>query len=84
MAGAGDFGAGAQFVMHQGMHGMVAHLDPEGRRDPLLDRAVGGNAIRLLQALAELRQVVGRQGRPFAGGHVDGEQGRQPAGAILR
>ena len=61
--------------MDQGMHGMVAHLHAEGGRDPLLNLAVGGEAVRLPEAAAELGAVVGRQGGAFAGGDVDGEQG---------
>ncbi len=69
--------------MHQGMHGMIAHLHSEGCGDPLLNLPVGGEPIRLRQPLAELDQLVRRQGWPFAGGHVHGEQCRQPTLAIL-
>jgi len=63
---------------------MIAHLHAEGRRDPLLNLAVGGEAIRLLQALAELGHLIGRQGRTLAGGDVDREQGGEPTITILR
>ena len=39
----------AQLVVDQGMDGMILHLDPQLVGDPLLDRAIGGEARGLLQ-----------------------------------
>ncbi len=84
MARADDFGTCPQLVMDQGMDRMIAHPHAEGGRDPLLDLPIGGEAIRLLQALAELGHLLGRQGGAFAGGDVDREQGGEPAITVVR
>ncbi len=54
---------------------MIAQLHAQGRRDPLLDLAIGGEAVGLGQALLELGQLLRRQGRGFAGGDIDIQEG---------
>ncbi|MDQ5828040.1 MAG: hypothetical protein M3441_28315 [Chloroflexota bacterium] len=84
MAGTGDFGAGTQLVMYQGMHRMIAQLHPQGGRDPLLDFAVGGEALRLRQALLQLGELGRGQGRGFAGWHINVQQRIKATLRVLR
>ena len=83
MAGARNFGPRPQFVVDEGMDGMVAHRHAQGRSDPLLNFPVGGEAVGLLQALLELGELVRGQGGSFAGRDVEVQEGRQAALRIL-
>jgi hypothetical protein len=64
------------------MHGMIPHLNAQRSGDPLVDLAIGGKAVRLSEALLKLGELVGGQGRRFAGRDVDGSQGSETAVAI--
>ena len=65
--------------MHQIVDGIVLHRDAEGVVNPLLDWSVGGEAVRVGKASAELLKLRWGKGRSFAFGHIQVEQGRDAA-----
>jgi hypothetical protein len=64
------------------MDGVIAHLNAQGRGDPLLDLTIGGEAVRLGEALLKLGELVRGQGRRFAGRDIDGSESSKTAVAI--
>jgi hypothetical protein len=65
--------------MEEVVDGIVAHGDAEGVVNPLLDFSVGGEAVRMGKASAELLNLERGEGRSFAFGHIQVEQGMEAA-----
>jgi hypothetical protein len=64
------------------MHRMIAHLNAQRGGDPLLDLSVGGEAVRLGEALLKVDELLGGQSGRFTGRDVDMGECGQAAVAI--
>ena len=58
---------------------IILQADAEGVVNPLLDFSVGGEAVRVGKASAELLKLERGQGRSFALGDIEVKQGREAA-----
>ena len=61
------------------MDGVIFHGDTEGVVEPLLDFTVGDKAFGLGKASPQVLKLWRRQGRSFAFGHREVEQGWEAA-----
>jgi hypothetical protein len=65
--------------MHQIVDDIILQAHAEGIVNPLLDFSVGGEAVRMGKASAELLNLERGEGRSFAFGHIEVEQGMEAA-----
>ena len=65
--------------MHKVMDDIILQADAEGIVNPLLDFSVGGEAVRVGKASAELLKLERGQGRSLAFGDIEVEQGWEAA-----
>jgi hypothetical protein len=77
-----DFGTSLELVMHKVVDDIILQADAEGIVNPLLDFSVGGEAVRVGKASAELLKLRWGKGRSFAFGDIEVEQGREAAVVI--
>jgi hypothetical protein len=83
MRRARDLELSAQLVADQLAGRVRGEGDAQVLRDPLPDRVIGGAALRVRPRLPHLVQLRSRQGLPFAGRHLEMQQGGQPAVRVL-
>ena len=74
-----DFGTSLELVMHQIVDDIILQAHAEGVVNPLLDFTVGGEAVRVGKASAELLKLERGKGRSFALGDIEVEQGWEAA-----